>query len=227
MTSEQESERDPALLTKGQRGALRGYVDDRGKRREIRDRITDGLLDFSYLMGNVAEDNPEDDPNLGLQSRDINQIFDPDEDDRAQFDEALADAIAFIYLGSVGRVPKFETILKRGVRRAEQRLAENEALLVDVDYNVQRDTASQLDWDAITEHVRREEWDALSEEELRTYLKFYVNSGEFDPDRPIGHFEQQIEAFKRQAADAKRTRAKNIRETQQAKEKYGENDRRG
>jgi hypothetical protein len=75
-------------------------------RYRIRQRTRNALLDFPILFGQLA-------------ARDREQVFDPE---REELTDAVADAVAFCYLGAAALDADPGQVIAAGVRRAEQRL---------------------------------------------------------------------------------------------------------
>lgn len=222
----------PGMLTDDDRAFLLDFrLEDRDRRFGIRNRLTEAVIDFSYVMGNKTERDADGVPvkrsvGEGLAQKDLDRVFEPDEDSRAAFDNGLVDLVSVLYLGCVGRTVGFETVLKRGVRQAEQTLAESDALGVDVDFEVTRRTVVDRDWERITRLVERGELNQLTESELRDYMSLYQQSGDFDPKRPQRYVQERIQEFEA-ASNPMGTRAENAREAQRRKKKSREDGRRG
>lgn len=92
------------------------------KRYRIRQRVTNGLLDFSLLVNRLPE-------------RDREQIFDPDATDaeRDYFMEALHDVLIFLYLGKDGGVRGFESMVRFAL---EDALAHEGTIVKSVDVDI-------------------------------------------------------------------------------------------
>lgn len=231
MGSDRRRERFKGFLTDDDRAfLLNRKKEDRNRRLGIRNRLIEAILDFSYLMGHTVDRSPDGIPasrevGNGLSSDDLNLVFERQEEEQAEFDQALVDMVSVAYLGSIGRIPDFETVLKRGVRQAEQSLAESDRLGVDVEFDVTRTTAIDHDWDRITQHARHGDWDQLTEEELRSYMEIYQRAGDFEPERPKAHLQEQYDEYIAEQK-AKGKRADNARRIQQGKENMRDDGRR-
>jgi hypothetical protein len=204
-----ESERERGILSKRDRAYLLGYSDiesgsarERNVRRDIRERTRNAILDFSLLLEE-------------LEDKDREQIFSSNNAER--FDNGLANAISFFYLGSLGRVPNFETVLSRGVWRAEQIRTDSEALAFDVNVSIDPEPVSQMDFDEIADRIRRGNWEELTEKEMRQFIKYYKKSGDFELGRPSEYVSERLEEFMEREKEALETRARTARESQQSK----------
>jgi hypothetical protein len=104
-------ERPRGMLTEADRRYLRGEEQfdnentENSKRHRIRQRIRNGILDFS-------------DVRRGLDRGDARMVYDTD--DRDALDDAMIDALAFLYLGSDG----FEKMIEEGIERAVEEYTE-------------------------------------------------------------------------------------------------------
>lgn len=119
-------ERPRGMLTEADRRYLRGEEQfdnentENSKRHRIRKRIRNAILDFS-----VAHDN--------LQRNDVGMIYNDEE--KHELQDAMIDALAFLYLGSV----RFEKMVEAGIERAVREHTEFEMPEVSVILNVDRD----------------------------------------------------------------------------------------
>jgi len=99
------------MLTEADRRYLRGEEQfdnentENAKRHRIRERIRNGILDFSVVRSE-------------LERSDARMVYDTD--NRDVLDDAMIDALAFLYLGSDG----FEKMIGEGIERAVEEYTE-------------------------------------------------------------------------------------------------------
>lgn len=209
MTDEQKQEyekvdRPAGLLTTSQREFITQDIDLSGgrireRRRHIRTKIHNAILDFSLLMDHLPE-------------KDRKQLFDVGDRQRGldpfeEFSGSLADLIQFVYAGTEGP-PWFNKILSEGVKNGEVTLGTvKHAPLVNPSFSVEYATPS--DAVAAANHVKNEEWEELSDADLYSFIRAASKTDAFDIGEMIEEFEQNREIkqwFKRYRAGKKQTR---------------------
>lgn len=137
---------------------------ERRARQRIRERTVDAILDFSVLLE-------------FMQERDLNQIFsrsDRSEYEQRLFEDAVADLIAFLYVGLLNEgEPGPEYWFSEGVGRGEDHLIDSPSTvaIADVDISVTRETVPEFDIDEAIEKFETGDLSDLTEHQLREFLK--------------------------------------------------------
>lgn len=178
------------------------------RREETRERVYNGLLDFELLFHHMDD-------------KELERIFDPPEDDASYFHAALADIIALLYYEQSVSTPSFETLLQRGINRAEQRYASGEAYHVDVDLTIERRTPEKADLEAVADELAGPgptQVDEIPDDALRTFVEYYAKSDEFDPEIPQQEFEDSHGEILDQISEAVEERQRSRREKQGRKQ---------
>lgn len=155
------ADRGRGILTPSDREFLLGGKTDyqqqsvEQKRRRIRGRIENALLDFSLLFEDI-------------ETRDREQLFDPDDDLRAAYTEGITNALAFLYLGAKRYPVGFRELLANGVKESEQELTDSDYRVVRVEFDVEE--LGGIDVDAVIDALESGDYDELTGEELRTFV---------------------------------------------------------
>jgi hypothetical protein len=137
-------------------------------RYRIRQRTRNALLDFPILFEHLA-------------ARDREQVFDAEHEELA---DAVADAVAFCYLGATSLDVDPEQVIAAGVRRAEQRLRGPDCPPLDVDVEVAAADEGRLAHigDCIADGRVHE----LTERDLRTFARTLGEREDADLDSLVG-----------------------------------------
>lgn len=168
-----DTERPRGVLTSADRKFLKGEREyehrqtEHKRRNQIRERVYQSLLDLSFLF-------------QYMDDTDLDRAFTPPPDHQAAFDDVLADALGLLYYEQSPDRP-FESLLRRGVSRAEAKYAGSDRYIVEVDFDVRR-TSPTRDLEEIVDLVDREKHGELAPEDLRTFVEYYSESDEFDPE---------------------------------------------
>lgn len=114
MTRTRDPTRPRGILNERERRYLLDHADiapksqaERDIRATIRERVTHAIHDFALLFG-------------ALEDRDIDQVFDPRQDDVAEFRTAIEDTLGFVYRATINFHPPFQYLAKEGIQRAEE-----------------------------------------------------------------------------------------------------------
>lgn len=169
-----DADRGRGVLTPADRRFLEGDVtlgSEQSRydaRYRIRQRTRNALLDFPILFEQLAD-------------RDREQVFDVEHDDLA---DAVADAVAFCYLGAAALEADPEQVVAAGVRRAEQRLRGPDCPPLDVDVEVAAADEDHLArvGDCIADGQVHE----LTERDLRTFARALGERDDADLDSLFG-----------------------------------------
>jgi succinate dehydrogenase flavin-adding protein (antitoxin of CptAB toxin-antitoxin module) len=198
------AERGRGILTSSDREFLLGrktdYTDHskKQKRNRIRRRLRNAILDFTILFDH-------------LEDRDRETVFNPDDDDRDAYTRGLTDMLAFLHLGTIGYHTPFKDMLSKGVNRAEQELADSDYRMVTVDFNV--DPVGRIDVDAVVDKLTADEFDDLTDEELRAFVRLLGESDDFDATEVRSGMKAQMSEFARRvdaAAERRDRRAEEL-----------------
>jgi RNase P protein component len=179
------AERGRGILTPSDREFLLGrktdYTDHskKQKRNRIRRRLRNALLDFTILFEHLEE-------------RDRETVFNPEDDARDAYTKGITDLLGFIHLGTMGYYIPFKDMLGQGVRCAEQELAGSDYRMVNVEFNV--DPVGQIDVDEVIDKLDSGEFNAITDEELRAFMRLLAESDDFSAtELRTGMKEQMME----------------------------------
>jgi len=167
-----DADRPRGILTPSDRDFLLGRKTDytehsrKQKRNRIRRRIRNAILDFSILYE-------------CLEDRDRKTVFDPDDTDRESYTRGITDMLGFLHLGTRGYHTPFKDMLSEGVAKSEQRLAGSDYRMVTVEFNVE--PVGQIDVDEVIEKIESDEFERITDEELRAFVRLLSMSDEFTP----------------------------------------------
>jgi len=169
-----DPERERGVLSKADRRFLLDSDDEEKKsskgrvtRSRIRDRIYDGLLDYSILVEELEE-------------RDRQSVFDQFSKDH-DLQRGATNALIFLYLALEEQNLDFETILVPAVESAEQVLASEE---VDTEAEIE----VEIEFDVETKVVLPDRKSSNSEEQVHKLID------KLDPDEVLNALESQLES---------------------------------
>ena len=188
-----DPDRPRGILTPSDRDFLLGLKTDytehskKQKRNRIRRRVRNAILDFSILFEHLDE-------------RDRKTVFDPDDEDRDAYTRGITDALAFFHLGTMGYYTPFKHMLAEGVGKGEQRLAGSEYRMVTVEFNV--DPVGQIDVDDVVEKLETGEYEKLTDEELRAFVRLLTMSDEFSPAAAREEIKDHLDEYARKIDEA-------------------------
>lgn len=210
-----DAERSRGILTPADREFLIGEREyehrqtEHKRRNQIRERVYQSLLDLSFLF-------------QYMDDSDLDRVFTPPPNHQAAFDDVLADALGLLYYEQSPDRP-FEMLLRRGVSRAERKYAGSDAFDVEVDFDVRRTSPTQ-GLEDIVEQIERGEYGELAPEDLRTFIRFYSETDDFDPSAAVGELkhgrERSLADFnealeqRQKARRVKQARKQDIRDDQ-------------
>ncbi|GGL65820.1 hypothetical protein [Halocalculus aciditolerans] len=192
-----DPDRARGILTPSDREFLLGtktdYTDHskKQKRNRIRRRVRNAILDFTILFDH-------------LEARDRETVFDPDDDARDAYTQGITDMLGFLHLGTMGYYTPFKDMLSEGVNKAEQRLAGSDYRMVNVEFNV--DPVGRIDVDEVIDTLENGEFEQLTDEELRAFVRLFADSDEFSLDAAREEMHAQMEAFAERVEAADRAR---------------------
>lgn len=181
------------------------------RRKEIRERLYNSLLDLSLIFNHMDEDE-------------VARVFSPDDTEQQAFVEALTDGLGMIYRETfpATTIPAFKTLLSAGVSRAERQIAGSDGLGVSVTFDVERSSPVEFDLDEIGEKIRLGKTDEIPVEALRIYTRYYARSDEFDPEIPQQVLETRRDEVADEYNEAVERRAKTRMEKRGTDSEYAE-----
>lgn len=198
-----DPDRDRGVLTPSDREFLLGrktdYTDHskKQKRNRIRRRVRNAILDFTILFESLDE-------------RDRETVFDPEDDERDAYTRGITDTLAFLHLGTMGYSTPFKQMLARGVSKGEQELAGSDYRMVNVEFNV--DPVGRIDVDEVVEKLDRGEFEEITDEELRAFVRLLAESEDFSPGPLREEIKGQMDRFAERAEEAATERDRRIEE---------------
>ena len=181
-----DPDRDRGILTPSDREFLLGrktdYTDHskKQKRNRIRRRVRNAILDFTILFEH-------------LDDRDRETVFDPENDERDAYTQGIVDMLAFLHLGTMGYSTPFKDMLAKGVGKAEQELAGSDYRMVNVFFNV--DPVGRIDVDEVVDNLERSQYDDVTDEELRAFVRLLTESNSFSPESVRAELKDGMDAF--------------------------------
>jgi len=178
-----ENKRDRGILSEADRAYLRGETElasvqsERNTRARIRDRITNGILDFEVLVEHLSERDRKLVVENQFESMDGTEAFD-----------ALVSAVAFLYQTTKNSDLEFETVLTEAINLAE--VSDDRTATVALDLTFQSLTAEQLQHKiergeslSLTEIAFLHKSDEVRMDELARYFRDADESPEVDDGR--------------------------------------------
>lgn len=198
-----DPDRDRGVLTPSDREFLLGRKTDytehskKQKRNRIRRRVRNAILDFTILFEHLDE-------------RDRETVFDPEDDEHEAYTRGITDILAFLHLGTMGYPTPFKHMLARGVSKGEQELAGSDYRMVNVSFNV--DPVGRIDVDEVVEKLDQRQFDEITDEELRAFVRLLAESEEFSAAPIREEIKDRMDRFAEQATDAATRRDQYIEE---------------
>ena len=200
-----DADRPRGILTPSDRDFLLGRKTDytehskKQKRNRIRRRVRNAVLDFSILYE-------------CLEDRDRKTVFDPDDENRDAYTRGITDMLAFLHLGTMGYVTPFKDMLSEGVSKSEQRLAGSDYRMVQVEFNV--DPVGQIDVDEVIAKIEADEFERITDEELRAFVRLLSMSEEFAPDDVREGLNERVDEFVAEIRESEERRDQAVEEVQ-------------
>ena len=200
-----DADRPRGILTPSDRDFLLGRKTDytehskKQKRNRIRRRVRNAVLDFSILYE-------------CLEDRDRKTVFDPDDENRDAYTRGITDMLAFLHLGTMGYVTPFKDMLSEGVSKSEQRLAGSDYRMVQVEFNV--DPVGQIDVDEVIAKIEADEFERITDEELRAFVRLLSMSEEFAPDDVREGLNERVDEFVAEIRESEERRDQAVEELQ-------------
>ena len=200
-----DADRPRGILTPSDRDFLLGRKTDytehskKQKRNRIRRRVRNAILDFSILYE-------------CLEDRDRKTVFDPDDENRDAYTRGITDMLAFLHLGTMGYVTPFKDMLSEGVSKSEQRLAGSDYRMVQVEFNV--DPVGQIDVDEVIAKIEADEFERITDEELRAFVRLLSMSEEFAPDDVREGLNERVDEFVAEIRESEERRDQAVEELQ-------------
>lgn len=179
-------DRGRGILTPSDREYLLGRKTDytehskKQKRNRIRRRLRNAILDFTIIFEH-------------LEDRDRETVFNPEDESRDAYTRGITDMLAFLHLGTMGYYTPFKNMLSQGVNKAEQELAGSDYRMVTVDFNV--DPVGQIDVDDVIDKLEFGEFDEITDEELRAFVRLLTESDDFAATSMRSEMKEQMNEF--------------------------------
>lgn len=202
-TLARSAERGRGVLTPSDREFLLGrktdYTDHsrKQKRNRIRRRLRNAILDFTILFE-------------CLEDRDRETVFNPEDDARGAYTQGITDMLGFLHLGTMGYHVPFKHMLGQGVNRAEQKLSGSDYRMVTVEFNV--DPVGQIDVDDVIDKLEFGDFDDITDEELRAFMRLLSESDEFSPTNMRSDMKEQMTEFIERVNQAAERRTQRVEE---------------
>jgi len=199
----EDESRPRGILTPSDREFLLGHKTDytdhskKQKRNRIRRRLRNAILDFSILFEHLEE-------------RDRETVFDPDDEAREAYTRGITNMLGFLHLGTMGYYVPFKHMLAEGVNKAEQRLADSDYRMVNVEFNV--DPVGRIDVDDVVDKIENDEFEQLTDEELRAFVRLLTESDDFSPDAARENLHAQMEDYVGKVESAAQRREQKVEE---------------
>ncbi len=198
-----DPDRERGILTPSDREFLLGRKTDytehskKQKRNRIRRRIRNAILDFTIIFEH-------------LDDRDRETVFDPEDAEREAYTRGITDMLALLHLGTMGYSTPFKDMLARGVYKAEQELAGSDYRMVNVYFNV--DPVGQIDVDDVIDKLERGQFEEITDEELRAFVRLLAESDDFTPEPMREEIKGQMAEFAEKATQAALEREQRLEE---------------
>lgn len=188
----EDLDRSRGILSPTDRKFLAGKIEyahqqsETDRRREIRHRIQDAILDFSLLAAH-------------LEDKDFDRVFDVEESSSARrrsIGKGVTHALAFLYAGTRDSVPDFQRYLEDGVSIGEEYLTDTPRVVVDVDVdlNIDKQRLDDANVFATAEKLAHHNFDEISKGEMREMFELVATG--MRPSPSEGEFsEEQIEDY--------------------------------
>ncbi|WP_255192200.1 hypothetical protein [Natronobeatus ordinarius] len=198
-----DPDRERGILTPSDREFLLGRKTDytehskKQKRNRIRRRIRNAILDFTIIFEH-------------LDDRDRETVFDPEDAEREAYTRGITDMLALLHLGTMGYSTPFKDMLARGVYKAEQELAGSDYRMVNVYFNV--DPVGQIDVDDVIDKLERGQFEEVTDEELRAFVRLLAESDEFSAGPMREDIKGQMAEFAEKATQAALEREQRLEE---------------
>lgn len=192
-------DRPRGILSKADRKFLRGEKEfdhqesySRARSR-IRERVINGLLDFTVLE-------------FCLQPRDKERIFESfdtlkmlNEDtalygDQIHHGRAITNVIAFLFEGMKNQAV-FERNLAHGIKRGKTPSDQYYQGKYEVNIEINEITPPDVSIEAVVEKVRQDRLETLTEAEMFMFIRLFSRSEAFDPDSVIEEFQRRRDAM--------------------------------
>ncbi|GGN20769.1 hypothetical protein [Halarchaeum nitratireducens] len=199
----EDESRPRGILTPSDREFLLGHKTDytdhskKQKRNRIRRRLRNAILDFSILFEHLEE-------------RDRETVFDPDDEAREAYTRGITNMLGFLHLGTIGYYVPFKHMLAEGVNKAEQQLADSDYRMVNVEFNV--DPVGRIDVDDVVDKIENDEFEQLTDEELRAFVRLLTESDDFSPDAARENLHAQMEDYVGKVESAAQRREQKVEE---------------
>jgi len=196
-----DADRPRGILTPSDRDFLLGRKTDytkhsrKQKRNRIRRRVRNAILDFSILYE-------------CLEDRDRETVFDPDDEDRDAYTRGITDILGFLHLGTMGYHAPFKEMLAEGVAKSEQRLAGSEYRMVSVEFNVE--PVGQIDVDEVIAKIEADEFERITDEELRAFVRLLSMSDEFAPTEVRESLNSRVDELAAKMGDSETDREQTL-----------------
>jgi hypothetical protein len=110
----------------------------------------------------------------------------------------------------MGYVTPFKDMLSQGVAKSEQRLAGSDYRMVNVEFNV--DPVGQIDVDEVIAKIEDDEFERITDEELRAFVRLLSMSEEFAPDDVRDGLKARVDEFVAEIRESEERRDRAVEE---------------
>jgi len=199
-------DRPRGVLTPSDREFLLGRKTDytehskKQKRNRIRRRLRNAILDFTILFEE-------------LEDRDRETVFNPEDEAREEYTKGITNMLGFLHLGTMGYYTPFKHMLAEGVNKAEQKLAGSDYRMVTVYFNV--DPVGQIDVDEVIDKLELSQFDEITDEELRAFVRLLAESDEFSASSTRLEMKEQMDEFMERVTEAAEKRNEQVHKMSQ------------
>jgi hypothetical protein len=177
-----------------------GSANERSIRQAIRNNLQNALLDMVILERNLEE-------------RDRRQVFDSFDATRYDDDSvdhpgsdyehevALGELLAFLYRGLDGRRPTFDELLQYAIPRAKHPDSAPFHPEYDIELQIEQLEPGPDDLEAAIRHVANDQLNAMTDTEIRAFLRMLRASDTVDTRTLYTEYEARAAAVEHDGAD--------------------------
>jgi hypothetical protein len=109
-------------------------------------------------------------------------VFESSHEENDAFGHALDATLSFVYLGTLDRLERFGPHLNAGINNAVSRRSGDRQLVANVEFDVSVSDPLDINIDRVIDRMANHKDQELSEAELRTFLRWYALTPQFNPE---------------------------------------------